>query len=182
MHQSSNHSAINSLPRCNIIPPRLHRNWNYRSFKKKFNVFSYNGFAEWIQVTVGEDNEIWLICNFANAYISKMYLCFCVFMILWFCVCLSCEVEEELVQWGWWRDIIRNGEANLQTVGNKYHGNIMAIDIMAITIMTMVIMAIITHGTKHHGNKYHMANTVQTMLVIPSIRVGVMKALRIIVS
>ena len=58
----------------------------------------------------------------------------------------------------------------------------MAIDIMAITIMTMVIMAIITHGTKHHGNKYHMANTVQTKLVIPSIRVGVMKALRIIVS
>ena len=131
MHRSSNHPAINSLPRCNIIPPKLHRNWNYRSFKKKFNVFSYNGFAECIQVTVGEDNEIWLICNFANAYISIMYLCFCVFMILWFCVCVSCEVEEELVQWGWWWDIIRDGEANLQTVGNKFHGN------------------------NYHGNYYH---------------------------
>ena len=29
--------------------------------------------------------------------ISIMYLYFCVFMILWFCVCVSCDVEEELV-------------------------------------------------------------------------------------
>ena len=42
----------------------------------------------------------------------------------------------------------------------------MVLNIMTINIMAMIIMA----------------NTVQTMLVIPSIRVGVMKALRIIVS